>query len=282
MYVYEFCLADKVFRMEYCRDIKINSAFVPFQVHDKDPDCVVRFHENEELKFYKGKQLFSDVSLEVLKTEEGFIRQYWEAKENYLPYAVNHIGKDGKTAEIEYLPRFWEAFDATRNSFSHIGLEELLLYHQRIILHASFVDYAGNGILFSGPSGIGKSTQADLWKENTGAEIINGDRPILGVKNGVWTAWGSPYAGSSGYHVQKNAPMKAIVILAQGNDNCVQYLRGREAVSAIFSQITINSWNQNNVEHILDLVMDLASAVPVLRLECTPDVRAIEVLKEYL
>ena len=282
MKVYEFCLANRVFRLEHCQKIRVNSAFIPFLVCNQKPDCVVSFLENENLHFYKGRQVFSDISLEILQTEEGFVRQYWEAKENCRPYAVNRIGQDRKTVNIEYLPEFRKAFDEARNSFSHIGLEELLLYQQRMILHASFVEHEGEGILFSGPSGIGKSTQADLWKEKEGAEIINGDRPILGVKDGAWTAWGSPYAGSSGYHIQRSAPIKAIVMLAQGSENHVQRLNVRQAVSAILAQTTMNSWNPQNVERTVDLVMQLAAAVPVFRLQCTPNEKAVEVLKEYL
>ena len=71
-------------------------------------------------------------------------------------------------------------------------------------------------------------------------------------------------------------------MLAQGSENHVQRLNVRQAVSAILAQTTMNSWNPQNVERTVDLVMQLAAAVPVFRLQCTPNEKAVEVLKKYL
>lgn len=53
-------------------------------------------------------------------------------------------------------------------------------------------------ILFSGPSGIGKSTHADLWVKHRGARVINGDRTLLqklGDRPRMSLGW--PICGSS-------------------------------------------------------------------------------------
>ena len=59
---------------------------------------------------------------------------------------------------------------------------------------ASFIRWQGRGILFSAPSGTGKSTQANLWVQHQGAEVINGDRAALRQVGGRWQAFGLPYA----------------------------------------------------------------------------------------
>lgn len=89
-------------------------------------------------------------------------------------------------------------FSETHNCFSHIGFEELLIGRDRLTLHASLVDSPYGGLLFSGVSGVGKSTQGDLWERFADASLINGDRPILRKTSDGWMASGSPYAGSSG------------------------------------------------------------------------------------
>ena len=38
-------------------------------------------------------------------------------------------------------------------------------------LHAALVEKDGYGVVFLGPSGMGKSTQAKLWVEHQGADI---------------------------------------------------------------------------------------------------------------
>ena len=40
------------------------------------------------------------------------------------------------------------------------------------------INYKNHARLFSGSSGMRKSTQADLWKNNRNVSIINGDRRL--------------------------------------------------------------------------------------------------------
>lgn len=49
-------------------------------------------------------------------------------------------------------------------------------------MHASLVEKDGEGVLFLGPSGMGKSTQARLWKSALDADFISGDRPGLRLR----------------------------------------------------------------------------------------------------
>ena len=56
------------------------------------------------------------------------------------------------------------------------ALPQLLLPFSCVLLHASVIEYAGGAVLFSAPSGTGKSTQAALWARHRGAHIRNGDK----------------------------------------------------------------------------------------------------------
>lgn len=67
-----------------------------------------------------------------------------------------------------------------------VGLHHKLLQQDALVIHASYIEFMGRGILFLGPSGTGKSTQARLWNEHAGAPILNGDRALLRQKDGIW------------------------------------------------------------------------------------------------
>ena len=122
-------------------------------------------------------------------------------------FAVTPLLKNGNV-EISVLPEYLSYFSGTAGIFNRIGLETLLLQHQGLLLHASLINYAGRAIAFAGPSGVGKSTQADLWKKCLGAEIINGDRAVLRKNADHWIAYGSPYAGTSGIYKNNSAPLR--------------------------------------------------------------------------
>ena len=53
-----------------------------------------------------------------------------------------------------------------------------------LALHASLVEKDGFGVVFLGPSGMGKSTQAKLWKKYLDADFLIGDRPGMRKING--------------------------------------------------------------------------------------------------
>ena len=160
--------------------------------------------------------------------------------------------------------------------------ERMLLDKGAVILHSSYILYKGRAILFSAPSGTGKSTQADLWEKYAGAVIINGDRSILKKENGVWYVHGLPMCGSSQICMNVSAPLEAVVLLSKLPVNMLSKARPHEAVSRIYRECTVNSWNENCVNRVMDIVIDLISGVRVYTYGCTKEPDAVEVLKKAI
>ena len=163
-----------------------------------------------------------------------------------------------------------------------IGATSMLTALGAISLHSSFITHRGQAILFSAPSGTGKSTQAALWEQHAHAEQINGDRSVIRCVDGVWTAFGFPFAGSSGIYKNKSAPIRAIVVLRQAKDNTIERLGASEAFRLLYSETAIQRWNTQGHAAAVDLLIRLSAAVPVYRLCCTPDARAVELLQQTL
>ncbi|MCD7760182.1 MAG: hypothetical protein LUH16_00160 [Clostridiales bacterium] len=163
-----------------------------------------------------------------------------------------------------------------------LGLESLLLPFGGMILHCSFIRWQGRGVLFSADSGVGKSTQADLWVAHQGADVINGDRAGLRQRDGIWTACGLPYAGSSRIYRNEAAPVSAIFMLEQAKENEVRPLTPAQALRRLYPQITIHSWDGDFVQRALPLMEQLVTSVPVWLLRCLPDAEATETAKRAL
>ena len=163
-----------------------------------------------------------------------------------------------------------------------LSLETLLLRHHGLLLHASFIRWNGQGILFSAPSGIGKSTQANLWETYENAEILNGDRAGIRFVEEKWYAYGLPYAGSSEIYRNEKAPVKAIVVLKQAPENRVRKLSVSEAFGYLYPEFTLHRWDKRFCDIALNYILELLSAVPVYLLECLPDQSAVSVLKNEL
>lgn len=170
-----------------------------------------------------------------------------------------------------------------RMLFRGMGLDFLMALNRRIILHSSYIAWKGKGIVFSAPSGTGKSTQAELWRRHRpGTEIINGDRSILTCERGVPEVYGLPLCGSSGIAVNKSFPLGAVVVLRQAKTNTARRLGVREAVSLIYSECGLSLWDRDAAANVLDVVSEIAESVPVYCLSCLPHSSAVDAMERAL
>lgn len=163
-----------------------------------------------------------------------------------------------------------------------MSMEQVLLQYDTFQLHASVIDWNGNGILFTAPSGTGKSTQADLWRKYEKAAIVNGDKSMIRKKMNQYLAYGSPYAGTSGIYKNISVPIRAIVVLSQAPENRIERLNGMNAFTKIYRESTVSSWDQEYVSKFTNLLVDLIQKIPVFHLACRPDEEAVKLLKETL
>ena len=163
-----------------------------------------------------------------------------------------------------------------------LSMERLALHHQGFFLHASVIDWQGKGILFTAPSGVGKSTQANLWHQLEGAQILNGDRALIRYRQGTFSAHGSPYAGTSGVFLNKAVEISAIVVLSQGTQNRISQLPSTEAFQKLLHESSAHYWDQEFINGISELLLSLIARVPVFHLSCLPDAGAVAILKGKL
>ena len=152
-----------------------------------------------------------------------------------------------------------------------LNMEEILLRHDGILLHSSVVCHEGRAVLFSGPSGIGKSTQAELWHRVFGDKIINGDRTVIRRTEAGFYAGGSPWSGSSKIYCKDFIPLEGIVLLRQGKENAMTPADSRTAFREIYSQCLIHSWDRAYVDRVCALIADLMGKVRVYTLTCVPE-----------
>lgn len=165
---------------------------------------------------------------------------------------------------------------------SYFGLEVPLLYNHTFILHSSLIRINDSAVVFTAPSQVGKSTQAELWKTYKNADILNGDRTCIRVSENEVLGCGSLFAGSSGIYRNECAPIKAIVVLEQAKENRLEKLSYGNAFTRLYSQTLTNPWDKNFVQRLIEELEKTISLVPVYKLSCRPDFQAVELLYNEL
>ena len=116
--------------------------------------------------------------------------------------------------EINYSQGAYETFHAIRMVFLlYAGFRGIYALHS-----ASFL-YRDKLWLISAPAGTGKSTHANLWKQEFGTPVINGDVNIIDTTKDLLQVKGSPWCGTSGIFDNKTYELGGIIFLSQGKDN---------------------------------------------------------------
>ena len=159
---------------------------------------------------------------------------------------------------------------------------EVLITKPVLHFHSSFVMYIDQAILFTGPSGIGKTTQAELWRDYEDAIIVNGDVTLIRKIDDVWRAFGAPIHGSSPYCENMDAPIAAIIVLKQAEENQLIRLDAFTALGECFPEIYRPEMSDETYEILLDTVDALFSEIPVYQLSCRPDRESVELVKQTL
>lgn len=160
-----------------------------------------------------------------------------------------------------------------------LPVRAVFLHFGALFLHASQILIKGRGILFSAPSGTGKTTQARLWRDLRGAEIVCNDRTIVRKRGGVWHTYGYPLDGSEPVGSGEVNRLGCIVMLRQGRTNEITRLRPRQAAAMLMEQVVLDTWDFTAKNVALTLILELLEHIPVYLLVCTKDERAVEALE---
>ena len=237
----------------------------------------------------KEIEKFQTSSIEV---EEG-ISIFFSAQENVfhdMEYVVNSeewkyiirrhedillVNKLWTKATILPLRNILNAYSFTCLYFYTHAVQRHIIY-----LHSSLIDYQGNGLMFLGPSGIGKTTQAELWNQYRDALIINGDVVFVQETPDAFLGWGTPWHGSSPYCENTSVPVKALIVLKQAPENSIRELTGFEKVTAVSNNVFYPRWLEGGMELCLETLNHLLSALPVYELSCRPDEDAVRLTEE--
>lgn len=157
-----------------------------------------------------------------------------------------------------------------------------LLRNNGLFLHASAISYMGKGVLFSGDSGIGKSTQARLWAENNGSQMINHDKPIIRRLQNDWFVFGSPWSGEDPCYMNVEYHMACIVFLGKASSCRVVSIERKKCFNMLLQQARGYLNYEGCYDDLLKVIARIASDIPMYIFECTRTPESSDYLLNFL
>ena len=171
------------------------------------------------------------------------------------------------------------------NLFHAIRLFFLFLAQKRglFALHSASLLYQGKAWLFSGHSGMGKSTHTNLWHELFQTPLLNGDLNLLGQKDGRFLVYGLPWCGTSEIFTTETRELGGIVLLGRDPEkDFIQELSAGEKTVRVMQRLISPCWSEEQLSENLAFSEALAENLPVLSFLCTKNPSAACTMKEEI
>lgn len=180
--------------------------------------------------------------------------------------------------EIKDERRLGIEFDAHHSEYLAIYrcLCERMIDFDGFLMHASVLEKDGVAYAFTAPSGTGKSTHARLWRENiNGVRMVNDDKPIIRIIDGIPHACGTPWCGKHGLSENITIPLRGICFLEQASENKIVRRMPADEMHKFLSQI-YRPIDKELLIKTLDLADMVLRDVPIWRMGCNMEPAAAE------
>lgn len=87
--------------------------------------------------------------------------------------------EDARSATMLLAPAAVVAMGVDPMFLAMFAMERHMMRRDALVLHCAYMQREGKAILFSAPSGTGKTTQATLWEKHRGTRVVNGDKALI-------------------------------------------------------------------------------------------------------
>ena len=231
------------------------------------------------------KVKFADLVIEIEATYS-YVKQFCKKylspdyEESVFEIQALQAEIEAENTEIsgkEFSPSYLETLAILRKI-----AETFPLYH-RMLMHGAVISYEEKAYMFTALSGTGKTTHIRLWNSYLGenVQIVNGDKPFLWIKDSEVMVYGNPWAGKEHWHKNCYAPLKGLVFLVRGTENCIRKIDSGSCLKYLMKQIYLPK-DKFAAEKTLELLDQMLRIVPLYVLECDMSEKAVKVSFEML
>lgn len=232
-----------------------------------------------------GELLFDSGALwQLFREGDGYMWRFQTPYFGATPYKIARFNHDFSRGEVTlHRPYFVDGagFNPLEYPLDELLMLNLLAQGRGVEIHScGIVDEAGNGYLFAGQSGAGKTTTARLWEALRGISILSDDRIIVRRVDGEFWMYGTPWHGEGELARPEKARLKRIFFLRHGERNELTRLGGAEASAQLFSCSFPTFYNADGLTFTLAFFDELTSAVPTDELSFVPDQRIVDFIHQ--
>lgn len=188
------------------------------------------------------------------------------------------IEKERVSSGTNHTDGYYESIIAYRK------IAEILPSYDAFLFHGSVISYLGGAYVITANSGVGKTTHTKLWLSEfpKEAHVLNGDKPIIRIIDGVAYVSGTPWQGKENYGCNEVSKLCGIAFLERGVENRASDISASDAVTRFMSQIYLPKSNVAALAKTMRLADRVIRETHLVSLECNMDPEAAHVCREAL
>jgi hypothetical protein len=202
-----------------------------------------------------------------------------------LPYKRATFSPDFTCGEVLLERSYFDPrdpVDALEYPLDELLMMNLLAHGRGVEVHAcGLEDTDGQGYLFLGHSGAGKTTTARLWQKAGGVRVLSDDRIILRSSTGTTWMYGTPWHGEARLALPARTPLRQIFFLRHGHANEIVPLGGGEALARFLACSFVPFYSRSGLDFALAFFHQLIDSVPCAELRFVPEEQAVELARVY-
>ncbi|MFM8596325.1 MAG: hypothetical protein ACKOBN_04420 [Flavobacteriales bacterium] len=270
-----------IFELRSVDPIKIEEGYLPFLTEGQAVDVHIDCFSGYPLNYVKPTIHYQ------AKTTEGVLWELHQGAEStcilvYNPTNLENLQQIAYWLESQkrwqiYVLDNEDALDPLAYPLGPLIWYFLSTIEDFLMIHGSAVRLGQQTRVFSGFSGVGKSTMAKLWEQNRQATIINDDRLIIRKKDNDWFVYNTPMFYEAAPQVGK---LHTVFFPYHAPANHIEKISGVAALSKLLAHAIHHGHNKSHVKHHMDIATQLISQIPCHQLGVVPTPEVIDYILE--
>ncbi|OGL42669.1 MAG: hypothetical protein A2W05_00720 [Candidatus Schekmanbacteria bacterium RBG_16_38_10] len=252
-----------------------DEAYKRFVVKSGEPNLFLKTHYGEIPEFELGREIFNSGGVwKLFSNGTNFIFTLTTPPGAQKPYSVAVVDKDFSRGEIYLSPSNSSspyALNPLAYPLDEVLMVSILSRGNGILLHSNCIEDKGSGMLFTGISGAGKSTMAQIWQGRNGVKVLTDERVIIRKENNSFYAYGTPWHGTAKIHSPDRAVLNKIFFITHGKENSAMLLSKVDAASRLIVRAFPTYWDSAGMEYTLDFASKIVGNIPCYELPFKPD-----------
>jgi hypothetical protein len=267
----------------------------PFRSDSIACDLEISLQWADRLYPPSGRLLFDSGSVWTLHEDrEGWLFDFASEVVGSEPYKRLQVDREFRSGRLLLNRKYFP--DSVPCGPLDYPLDELVVMHRLgrergVEVHAAGIrDAKGNGYLFLGHSGAGKSTTTRLWNQLSGMTVLSDDRIILRKRETlqgqaeVWM-YGTPWHGEAAFAAPAKARIERLFVIdhAPGDapENAIIPISGTMAVGEIMARSFLPFHDSVALENTMSFLQEMVAILPCYRLEFCPDSTAVAAVRRF-